>query len=185
MKKIKYGLSNNFNKTLRRAGWNWWSVFRKRNPDIVLRQPENLSRNRALVMEEERIRRYFRHLEHLLEAKGLKNEPSKIFNVDEINCYGVQSVTQGGKVLAKKATECANFGYCRKRIEYDHYCMLQTRVVTSYHQWLFSKDCESRVKTLLDSYHLLVLWWRYLNPSGLIDLFLAWFKHFISHPGML
>lgn len=55
----KNQINHNFNKNLRRAGWNWWSGFRKRNPHIVLRQPENISRNRALGMEEDRIKNIF------------------------------------------------------------------------------------------------------------------------------
>ena len=54
----------------------------------------------SLKMEEGK--NIFRRLEHLLESKGLKNEPNRLFNVDETE---VQIVTQDGKALAKKAQE--------------------------------------------------------------------------------
>ena len=96
-------ISHSFDKNTKRAGWDWWVGFRTRNPEIVLRQPENLSRNRALGMEEGRIKKFFGDLEHLFIDCDVKDAPERIFNVDET---GLQIVNQGGKVLAAKG--CRN-----------------------------------------------------------------------------
>ena len=96
-------IPNNFDRKTERAGLDWWVGFKKRDPEIVLRQPENLSRNRALGMEEGRIKKFFCELEEFFSSHDLKNAPDCIFNVDET---GVQTVTQGGKVLAQKG--CRN-----------------------------------------------------------------------------
>lgn len=90
-----------FNESKKIAGWKWWMKFRGRNPQVTLRKAENLSRSRALGMEKNRVEQFFGRLDALLSRFGIKDDPTRIYNVDET---GLQTVTERGKVLAAKGS---------------------------------------------------------------------------------
>ena len=61
----------------------WWNGYRKRHPDIVLRNPEPLSSVRHMACNPEVLRSYFEELESILVENDLIHQPSQIFNMDE------------------------------------------------------------------------------------------------------
>uniref|UniRef100_A0A1X7SM32 HTH CENPB-type domain-containing protein n=1 Tax=Amphimedon queenslandica TaxID=400682 RepID=A0A1X7SM32_AMPQE len=68
------------NKTITHG---WWDGFRRRHPDIVLRQPEPISKIRYLAFNSEIIESYFKELECTLLDNDILEQPSLIFNMDE------------------------------------------------------------------------------------------------------
>lgn len=68
-----------------RPGKKWYSAFFRRNPQLVHRNPENLSKGRA-VLTEESIRKWFTCLREYLEtenATDILDDATRIFNGDE------------------------------------------------------------------------------------------------------
>ena len=63
------------------AGKDWFAGFRKRNPDIVIRNPMKIGTNRAKSMSREIVSKFFATLKDL-EFK-VDNCPEKIWNIDE------------------------------------------------------------------------------------------------------
>lgn len=84
-----------------RPGEKWYSGFLKRHPDLTLREPEGLTRSRAIITEEY-IRKWFKELieyvaEHNLEE--VFNDPRRVLNGDETS---FAMCPKTGKVLAPK-----------------------------------------------------------------------------------
>lgn len=77
--------SNPFNKEKCIAGKKWYYAFKKRHPNLSLRQPENISVARARGFNSETV---FDVLGKVVD----KNEPNalKIYNVDESGFTTVQ-----------------------------------------------------------------------------------------------
>ena len=61
----------------------WWDRFRKRHPEISLRQAEPLSYARAAANNPKVIEAYFDLLEQTIETNGFAHRPGQIFNCDE------------------------------------------------------------------------------------------------------
>ena len=61
----------------------WWDSFRRRHPEISLRQAEPLSYARAAANNPEVIDKYFDSLEEIIEVNGLSKRPGQIFNCDK------------------------------------------------------------------------------------------------------
>ena len=61
----------------------WWESFKKRHPDLSLRNPEPLAHQRAVSCSHKAISKYFDLLERSVKDNNLSNKPSQIFNCDE------------------------------------------------------------------------------------------------------
>ena len=64
------------------AGWDRWLGFKERHGS-VMRQPENLSMNKAQASSYENIERFYDTLEEGLRKIGLVNKQERIWNLDE------------------------------------------------------------------------------------------------------
>ncbi|XKL59865.1 hypothetical protein PGB90_000881 [Kerria lacca] len=63
----------------------WYKLFLGRHPYIILRKSQNLSKNRAIVTEEN-IRKWFKEIGTYFTERNLKdtlNQPDKVYNCDE------------------------------------------------------------------------------------------------------
>ncbi|GBP72390.1 hypothetical protein EVAR_88346_1 [Eumeta japonica] len=97
----KLGLKYNFNNETKIAGPQWLKSFLERNPEIVVRQAEGLSIQRAKGLCRAEVAKFFDLLITVLTDNDLLDKPYRIFNMDE---SGVQLNNKPGKVLAKKGT---------------------------------------------------------------------------------
>ena len=61
----------------------WWNSFRKRHPNLTLRNPEPLAHARAVCCSDDVINRYFDLFEQTLEDNGIADKPCQLFNCDE------------------------------------------------------------------------------------------------------
>jgi len=106
----KMGLKHNFNNETKMAGPQWLKSFLERNPEIVLRQAEGLSIQRAKGLNKAEVAKFFDLLITVLTDNDLLDKPDRIFNMDK---SGVQLNNKPGKVLAKKgarAVKSLTFG---------------------------------------------------------------------------
>lgn len=90
-------IDHRFNRTTKRAGWDWVRGFRKRNLDLSLRKPENTSIARAMAFNKPVIAKFFQVYEEVIDK--YKITPEKIYNVDET---GVSTVQNPPKIFASK-----------------------------------------------------------------------------------
>ncbi|XP_043478744.1 tigger transposable element-derived protein 1-like [Leptopilina heterotoma] len=84
-----------------RPGKKWFSLFLNRNPEIVLKNAEVISKGRASVTEEI-IRQWFLELKDYLKSENvldILDDPTRIFNLDEI---GMQTCPKSGKLLGER-----------------------------------------------------------------------------------
>lgn len=70
-----------------RAGEQWLQNFRKRHPEISLRQPESTSLARARGFNRPQVERFFTNLQTVMEK--YKFTKSMVWNVDET---GIQNI---------------------------------------------------------------------------------------------
>ena len=76
----------NFDKEV--AGKDWLIGFRRRNPEISLRQPEPTSAARAQAFNRPQVQKFFSLLSSTIEKHGI--QPGRIFNMDESALTTVQ-----------------------------------------------------------------------------------------------
>ena len=77
-------------------GRKWWDAFRNQHPDLVLRKPEGVGKERAIV-------RWFADFEEYLRdnnALSILEEPQRVFNADESG-FSLGG-KQGDMVLAER-----------------------------------------------------------------------------------
>ncbi|XP_046972441.1 uncharacterized protein LOC124539186 [Vanessa cardui] len=79
------------------AGKEWMYGFRRRNPEISLRKPENTSAARSFAFNKTSVSEFYTNLKTVLERHPLTAD--RIFNFDE---SGVSTVLATPKVLAPK-----------------------------------------------------------------------------------
>ena len=91
-------IPNKFNNEREMAGWAWLHSFLHRNPEIILRVPENTSAARAQAFNKVNIMAYFKLLENCLIAYNFS--PENIYNMDESGYSTVQ--TKPDKIYATK-----------------------------------------------------------------------------------
>lgn len=91
-------LPHAFNKDKRMAGWKWFRGFMRRNPSISLRSPQATSLARVKGFNKESVTKFFDIYEPLLDK--VKNQPHRIYNVDETGLTVVQNKTS--KVVGLK-----------------------------------------------------------------------------------
>ena len=92
------GLQHPFNRTVRKAGWDWVNGFRKRHPTVVLRTPEATSGARARGFNSPNVNNFFDLLEARIDEHAYP--PTRIYNCDETSVTTVQ--TKAAKVLGLK-----------------------------------------------------------------------------------
>lgn len=85
-------ISNRFKKEKGMAGKSWFYSFKKRHPELSIRQPESTSLNRIRGFSRENVNGFFDLLERIIDENNLM--PTKIFNVDESGFSTVQKKPQ-------------------------------------------------------------------------------------------
>ena len=88
--------------TNNRPGKDRYYAFRRRHPDLSLRKPERIGKERAVVTEEA-ISKWFDELEQYMATEvendeDILRDPTRIFNADE---SGFPSCIQSGRILAQ------------------------------------------------------------------------------------
>ncbi|KAB0804472.1 hypothetical protein PPYR_01442 [Photinus pyralis] len=86
-----------FNKDVKLAGYDWFTGFRKRNPQFSIRAPEPTSVARAVGFNRPQVERFFSLIESTLRKHNL--QAHQIFNIDEC---GFNTVPVPRKILAHK-----------------------------------------------------------------------------------
>lgn len=171
----KVGRERFFNVETKIASKWWWGKFKERY-NLCLRVPENLSRYRASMANPVIVQDYFLKLDQLLTQLGIKNQPNRIWNVDET---GLSYVVKPNKIVSQVGKK-----YIYKRT-YAERGQLQTVVCCACADGTFIPPMvifkgvrwsdQLKEGSLPNS---LVR----LSPKGWInaDLFLDWFKFFIE-----
>lgn len=90
-------IANRFNKEKGMAGRTWYYAFKKRHPELSLRQPESVSLARSKGFNRENVYEFFNVLEKIVDENNL--DPHRIYNVDESGFSTVQKSNR--KVLAR------------------------------------------------------------------------------------
>lgn len=98
----KLKIKHNFNTRKRMAGYPWFELFIKRNPELSIRTTEGVSSARALSMNKKDVDQYFALLHDILVQHNLLNKASHIFNVDET---GLQLNNRPDQVVAIKGSK--------------------------------------------------------------------------------
>jgi hypothetical protein len=88
-----------FNAEKKIAGWDWYSAFMERHPDISLRKSQAISFARAQCMNRPQVYEFFNMLGVELDSLSLRQSPQAIYNMDE---SGLHLHFRPGKVLAAK-----------------------------------------------------------------------------------
>lgn len=94
----KNNINHKFNKITKLAGEDWLLGFKRRHPNVVLRNPEKTSAARARAFNRITVGKFFGVLDSML--KKFRYPPHRIWNVDETGFTNVQ--TKSTKVLALK-----------------------------------------------------------------------------------
>ena len=95
-------LSRNADSDVGCVSTGWWERFKKRHPNLSLRQGESLAYKRAIVTNRDVIDKYFDLLEETISKNNLGDRPSCIFNCDE---SGMPLNFRPGKRIAKKGAK--------------------------------------------------------------------------------
>lgn len=77
----KLKIKHRFNKTMKKAGKDFYYDFMKRHKDLRLRTAESTSLQRAAGFNKEQVGRFFSKLNEMMEK--FKFSPAKIYNADE------------------------------------------------------------------------------------------------------
>lgn len=94
-------LLNTVQKVIRDDKRTWYSLFMKRHPELSLREPEGISKGRAVITEES-IRKWFSGLESYMKSVNASDvllDPKRIFNCDETS---FSMCPKTGRVIAPK-----------------------------------------------------------------------------------
>ena len=85
-----------------RPGRSWFKLFKKRNPSIVPRKTEHLTRSRARAEDPVVFGSFFELLHKVLEKAGVRDAAQQIFNADESDFI---TDPKAGVVLARKGAK--------------------------------------------------------------------------------
>ena len=64
-------------------GDHWWSLFKKRHPELALCTADTLKRSRAEALNPDVVKEYFDLLHKCLDSNNLLRRPRQIYNCDE------------------------------------------------------------------------------------------------------
>lgn len=181
VRKLAYDLAESvkrqhmLNAEKRIASKWWWCKFKERY-NLCLRVPENLSAYRASMSNPVIIQDYFHKLDNLLTKLNIKDEPSRIWNVDETGLSFVvkpnKVVCQIGKRYVYKRTY-AEKGQTQTLVGCASAdgCFIPPFVIFKGIRWNDSlkNNCFPNGQT-------------HISPKGWItaELFLKWFRFFIN-----
>lgn len=84
----RMGINSCFNAEKKIAGKDWFIGFRKRNPEISLRQPEPTSAARAQAFNRPQVEKFFSLLSTTIDKHDI--QPARMFNMDESALTTVQ-----------------------------------------------------------------------------------------------
>ncbi|XP_050506003.1 uncharacterized protein LOC126884188 [Diabrotica virgifera virgifera] len=90
---------------MKSAGLDWLHGFKKRYPELSIRQPEGCSLSRATSFNRSNVDAFFRNLEEVLKRFDGFSEGTRIFNLDETSTTTVQ---KSSKILAPKGVNQIN-----------------------------------------------------------------------------
>ena len=106
--KLTRVVANEFGEELQKENWKtpkemalsrmWQKGFFQRNPEIALRMPQGISKQRAVAADEEKVHSWFERVADVFERKGIRS-PLQVWNLDET---GVVDVPRVQKVIARK-----------------------------------------------------------------------------------
>lgn len=99
----RLGIPNKFNQETRMAGYDWFTSFIRRNPDLSIRKSEGLSAVRAKGLSRKTVQAFYDLLEVM--KYGLQDKPQNIANCDE---SGIQLINSTGKVIAPKGCKAVH-----------------------------------------------------------------------------
>jgi len=74
--------ANLFNADKKIAGWDWYSGFMERHPQISLRKSQAISFARAQCMNRPLVDEFFNMLRVQLDTLGLRQSPEAVYNMD-------------------------------------------------------------------------------------------------------
>lgn len=92
-------IPHNFKKDSKLAGEDWFACFMRRNSDLSLRKPEQLSKQRSMGLNEKQVNKFYEILKPVLEEFGFENHPETIYNEDEA---GFSLVQDPPKIVGEK-----------------------------------------------------------------------------------
>lgn len=88
-----------FNTSKAKAGYDWYSGFMGRHPQLAIRKPEGLSAARGMMLNKNVVTSYFQLLGDTMERLKLFDKGSQIYNVDE---SGINTVHTPGKIIGQR-----------------------------------------------------------------------------------
>lgn len=172
---VKNNLEHRFNCETQMAGKEWLRGFRKRNPEITLRQPEPTSAARAMAFNKQQVENFFEKLDSVIQENSI--QPHRIFNMDE---SGLSTVQKPPRVMAAKGRKQVGSITSAERGQHV------TSVCCMNAIGNFIPPClifprKNRKDELLDKAPPGTL--GLFQESGWMtsELFVKWLKHFCSH----
>ena len=171
-------INHRFNRTTRKAGRDWIKSFMRRNPEVTVRKPENLSLARIEAVNRKNLRTFFDNLAEIIGSGNFT--PHRIFNVDET---GLSAVVTGGKVVAAKGAKRVGRVASGERGKTTTAICCVSAAGEAVPPMLIFGGRKRLKPELLDG-----------CPTGTVggvsdngwvsaELFLRWFEHFVSHVG--
>ena len=120
----------------------WWDSFRKRHPNLKLRQAEPLAYTRAMANDREVINKYFDMLEETIQENGLTNRPAQIFNCDET---GLPLTHKPPKVVVRVGQKHPYTVTSNEKAQ-SQSLHVEMQLATAFLQWLFLTVRHSSLK---------------------------------------
>lgn len=90
-------IPSRFNQETGMAGYKWYYAFKKRYPELSLRQPESVSLARSKGFNRENVYEFFNLLAKVVDENNL--DPHKIYKVDDSGFSTVRKKKR--KILAR------------------------------------------------------------------------------------
>lgn len=78
--------AHNFNQETKEAGTEWFRVFCKRHPNLSIPKAQKLNMTKAKTLNRAFVDYYFTKLKAALDENQLKDDPVRIFSLDEKGC---------------------------------------------------------------------------------------------------
>ncbi len=84
-----------------KAGKSWFTNFEARNESLSIRKPQKLCTSRRRMMTQDVVKSYFDDLGKILTKEGIKDTPTRIWNMDE---SGFHLEHTPSSIVARKGT---------------------------------------------------------------------------------
>lgn len=160
----RLGIPHKLNQETRMAGYDWFTSFIRRNPDLFIWKSEELSRKN--------VQAFYDLLEAEVMKYGLQDKPQNIANCDE---SGIQLIT--GKVIASKGYKAVHQVTTNERgetVTICHYRFLPPSII------LKGKNLKLEFRDSLPPGATIFMNQKsaYINTP----LFLRWFEEVLERP---